>query len=154
MVRWLKGLLDSTGPKSQSHSADVTVAESRKFARSVAIRALGVNRQTANETLRNTKNSVGPFGSLRTEIVQLWRVAPRQTKDYALRLNFCGFVWRTIRREWFAITHVRRIMLRLSAFGNFYEVAASSREELTAEQCSVKLFTDVANVNNLWHQPS
>jgi hypothetical protein len=119
MVRWLKGLLNSAGPENQSHSANVTVSESRKFARFLAILTFGVDRQTTKETLRNSKNRFGSLGPLRTKIVRPRRVAPHQTKDHALRLDFSGFFWRTVRREYFAITHYRRMMLELSYFATF-----------------------------------
>jgi hypothetical protein len=119
MVRWLKGLLDSTRPHDQTHPADETIAEAREFARFLAIHALGVHRQTTQETLRNFESRCRPLGPLRTEIVQSWRVAPHQTKNYALRRNLGGFIWRTVCRERFAITHSRSMMAELSMFGNF-----------------------------------
>jgi hypothetical protein len=69
MMRRLKSLLDSTRAHNQPQLADKTIAEAWKFACFLAIRTLAVNRQTANETLRNSKNRFGPLGSLRTEIV-------------------------------------------------------------------------------------
>jgi hypothetical protein len=104
-MRRLKRLLNATRSRHQTQPADEAIAKSRKFARFLAIRALGIHRQAAKEALRYVKNRIGTLDSQRTKIVRSRRSSPDQTKDPSLRRNFYGFLRRTVRRKWFTIIH-------------------------------------------------